>query len=100
MSKQRECTGDEESGCFQTSVEGCAIACENRSSMFVYGIAGSSRCLGSKCKCLCETGAKVNGTCTETSHSGYHLYKYKPGESRSDMYFIIHYQIIIKILKD
>lgn len=47
--------------------------------MFAYGTNdfGGDRCQSEGCKCLCETAASTNGTCTEINHDGYRLFKYK-----------------------
>ena len=78
VSNKHECDGSSEYACLQPSLEACAIACQNRSSMFLYGRAerGTERCYGSKCRCYCEIHASKEGSCTTIAHSGYDLYKY------------------------
>ena len=47
--------------------------------MFAYGTNdfGETRCVAAgTCKCLCETPATLEGTCSQTKNSGYRLYKY------------------------
>ena len=73
--KQHSCKGAREHACLQTSVEGCAQSCHNRSSMFAYATA-EGKCFGGKCKCVCTTGAYVNGTCDVVEKTGYNLYTY------------------------
>ena len=79
VSEQRECSGADESGCMQTSLEDCARTCHKGYSMFLYGRSGGSRCYGDKCMCYCET-ALSEETCNEIYHDGYNLYKYVQGK--------------------
>ena len=76
VSERHECDGAEENGCLQTSVEDCALSCQNRSSMFIYG-QHPDRCSGSKCMCWCETSADKGGNCNEKAHAGFNLFKYE-----------------------
>ena len=80
VSEKNECSGSEESGCLQASLEDCARACHTRCTMFVYGREGGSRCYGDKCLCYCETSASDEGTCSEIDHPDYNLYKYVEGK--------------------
>ena len=76
VADKTECKGSEEDmGKFSTLVE-CAEICKGVSSMFAFGLP-PSRCNSEGCQCLCETSASAEGTCTQTSHSGYRLYKYR-----------------------
>ena len=81
MSEKHECEGGDDYACLQPSLEVCAIACKNRSSMFIYGRADGdeTRCYGGKCRCACEAAASKEGSCTEVPHTGYNVYKYAPG---------------------
>ena len=47
--------------------------------MFIFGTNdfGQNRCDEDGCVCVCETGAKDDGTCNMISHDGYNLYKFK-----------------------
>ena len=47
--------------------------------MFIFGTNdfGQNRCDEDGCVCVCETGAKDDGTCNMVSHDGYNLYKFK-----------------------
>ena len=85
MAEQAECDGNEigyDSNEQIASVEECAERCKGVSSMFVFGTNdfGNPRCNDKGCYCICETAAKIDGTCTQIEHTGYRLYKYKnPG---------------------
>ena len=72
------CNGERENACLQFSVADCAIACHNKSSMFIFGTGKG--CYGSKCKCLCQHGAFQNGTCNQRASSYYNLYRYGYGK--------------------
>ena len=69
-------------------IEYCADRCKGISSMFAFGTNdyGNPRCYTENkypnkgCNCLCETGAKSDGTCSHSSHSGYRLYRYEKGK--------------------
>ena len=43
--------------------------------MFAYA-TDEGKCFGGKCKCVCTTGAYVNGTCDAVEKTGYNLYTY------------------------
>ena len=60
------------------SIDECAMACDGVSSMFVFGTNdfGTTRCYADGCTCLCETGAKNDGTCDTIENKGYHLYRF------------------------
>ena len=59
-------------------IETCAKSCQGVSSMFIFGTNdfGDNRCNADGCRCICETSALADGTCTTVSHNGYKLYKY------------------------
>jgi hypothetical protein len=78
VEEKKQCTGfDIDVGKYFT-VGGCASTCEGRASMFIFGTNkfGRNRCYRNKCKCHCETSAKLDGTCNVKGHSGFVLYKY------------------------
>ena len=78
VSEKKECLGgDYENGKFH-AVDDCAALCNGVSSMFAFGTNdfGTSRCYVDGCRCLCETSATAEGTCTTVDHNGYRLYKY------------------------
>ena len=78
MRQTKECGGTEVSKGNVDSIDKCAIVCNGVASMFAFGTNdfGVTRCHADGCTCLCETGAKVDGTCNMVSHKGYHLYRY------------------------
>ena len=76
VAQERECSGKQEHGCLQTSVENCARSCHNKSSMFAFA-SSSKRCRGGRCKCSCETSASANGTCNQTGNPAFNLYKFE-----------------------
>lgn len=47
--------------------------------MFIYGTNdfGVTRCNYGGCNCFCELAASDDGTCDQTGHGGYRLYKYE-----------------------
>ena len=81
VAEKHECDGEEVSGCLQTTLEDCALACYNISSMFIYGNllsdATDTRCWGNKCRCMCETAATSDRKCTRSPTISYNLYAYK-----------------------
>ena len=74
----KECGGQEISKGNRDSVDECAKACNGVASMFALGTNdfGTTRCYADGCACLCETGAKDDGTCDTVDHKGYHLYRF------------------------
>ena len=78
VGEKEECGGDEVFKGYMDSVDGCAEACKGQTSMFAFGTNdfGVDRCEGNGCKCLCETSAKADGTCTVVEHKGYRLYRF------------------------
>ena len=60
------------------SIDECAKTCNGVASMFAFGTNdfGVTRCYSDGCTCLCETGAKDDGTCDAVDHSGFRLYRY------------------------
>ena len=83
---------------FFATIDECSEMCKKVSSMFAYGTNdyGTTRCNSAGCTCLCETAASKDGTCSQTSHNGYRLYKYKTDGNISFAYFI--YIIFISFL--
>ena len=78
VEEKKECSGSEfENGKFHV-VEDCASQCKGVASMFAFGTNdfGESRCYNDGCRCLCETSATEEGTCTTVDMDGYRLYKY------------------------
>ena len=78
---QKECDGSEiNAGRFSTLVE-CAEICKGKSTVFAFGAkvprSSNNRCFADGCQCLCETSASTDGTCSQASHIGYRLYKYR-----------------------
>ena len=72
-----ECSGSEISkGHFHTPDE-CFNACKNDATMFTFGTNeyGEEKCGERGCKCFCQKSATSYGTCDETDHNGYMLYK-------------------------
>ena len=47
---------------------------------------GTTRCYADGCTCLCETGAREDGTCDTVNHNGYHLYRFG---TTSKFYFFL-----------
>ena len=85
-----ECDGSNNALGSIPTIEECASNCNGQASMFAYGTNdyGTSRCDSGGCKCLCETAASTEGTCTEINHNGYRLYKYK---SAGNIMFIVNF---------
>ena len=61
-----------------TSIDQCAIACKDLASMFAFGTNafGRDRCHRDGCKCVCQLGARYDGTCDVKEHMGYNLYRF------------------------
>ena len=78
VEETKECGGQEISKGNKDSIDDCAKACDGVSSMFALGTNdfGTTRCYADGCSCLCETGAKDDGTCDTVNHNGYHLYRF------------------------
>ena len=78
VAKTKECRGEEISKYNRDSIEECAMACNGASSMFAFGTNdfGTARCYADGCTCLCETGAREDGTCDTIENKGYHLYRF------------------------
>ena len=78
VEEKKECTGEEVNKGGKDSIDQCAMACSRLSSMFVFGTNdfGNDRCFSDGCKCICETGAKDDGTCDTVGHNGFRLYRY------------------------
>ena len=94
VAEKKECDGSEINFNYKTTmatedIAMCAHICREKSSMFALGTNdfGNDRCNvdGYKhgCSCLCETGAKPDGTCDIVGATGYRLYKYKKGKMKS-----------------
>ena len=79
VSEKKECSGSEIGENGYNDVDDCASYCKGKSTMFAFGTNdfGTTRCYGDGCRCLCETSATKDGTCTTLDHDGYRLYKYK-----------------------
>ena len=90
IADKTECAGSENSYYDISTVGECSKRCKNQSSMFAYGTNdyGTTRCSSIGCTCLCETAASKDGTCSQTSHNGYRLYKYKTDGNMLFAYFI------------
>ena len=67
-----ECAGREEKVGHTDTLKGCSAKCLGRSQWFIYGKQGQ-RCSGNGCECFCEVPG--GNECTQTSHSGFKLYK-------------------------
>ena len=85
VATKKECTGSEIYAGKFDRIEQCFQKCKRISSIFAWGTNefGTIRCdendeMG-PCKCLCETAAKPGGSCTQTSHNGYRIYRLTPG---------------------
>ena len=96
-----ECSGSETRNKGVSTVDECSKICKGQSSMFAYGTNdyGNERCTSTGCTCYCETAASMDGTCSQRSHTGYRLYKYKNDGKTSFVYFIYinlwhHYLIL------
>ena len=78
VGEQQECEGREIGKGKMDSIDDCAKACREHASMFVFGTNdfGVDRCDLTGCNCLCETGARSDGTCDTADHRGYRLYKF------------------------
>ena len=82
VANKKECTGNEYSEMNFSTLSECAEFCKGPSvnaKMFAFGTNdyGANRCYSDeKCKCLCELAASSEGTCTQTNHNGYRLYRY------------------------
>ena len=79
VSEKKECGGSEIYQQHQNSISHCSNECRGKASMFIFGTNdfGQNRCYEDGCICVCETGAKDDGTCDMVSHDGYNLYKFK-----------------------
>ena len=82
VAEQKECAGSE-IGTVQSSLVNCASFCYGKSTMYAYGTNdfGNNRCgagdgYAGGCVCLCETASVAGGSCTQTTNTGYRLYKY------------------------
>ena len=87
VAEKQSCNGGKKDilhGCLQSSEGDCAIACHNKSSMFVFGIGGA--CYGQKCTCWCHTDAFQNGTCNQIPSTLYNLYRYGYGKGESNFH--------------
>ena len=90
LAEQTDCYGDREFADLQISVDACASACRNKTSLFVYGRLGFSRCTPSGlCHCYCERDSK-DKTCTKGRQDDekYNLYWFKQGKQCKIMYFV------------
>ena len=79
LAAKAECKGEEKIMGYLKGIEKCAVSCEGKASLFAYGTNeyGENRCNSDgECKCLCETGASVDGECDQKGHNGFNLYKY------------------------
>ena len=94
MAEKKECDGSEINFNYKTTMATedigmCAHICREKSSMFALGTNdfGNDRCNVDSykhgCSCLCETGAKPDGTCDIIGATGYRLYKYKKSKIKS-----------------
>ena len=85
VADKQECGGSEVNKRGVKDMKSCARECYGVSSMFIYGTNdfGTNRCgeawVGNGCACVCETAAKVEGTCNMVKHNGYRLFKYEKG---------------------
>ena len=80
--KRKHCVGSEVKMGYQYSLEDCAKACFNVSSMFIYGTNDFNyyppRCSVAQdgCLCYCQISASEEGSCDTKAHMGYKLYRY------------------------
>ena len=77
VAAKEECKGSYTRDCDYSSVEQCALGCANVSSMFVFGLAGTYSCVAGNCQCHCALSATANGSCEQTSHNAFDLYRIK-----------------------
>ena len=79
VSEKKECGGSEFHIGALSTIDECSKSCYGRSSMFAFGTNdyGTIRCWENGCSCYCETAASSEGTCSQSNHNGYRLYKYK-----------------------
>ena len=100
LAEKTECDGDEEFVGELSSVQECAQACKDKSSLFIYGRQGSDRCTTdqnglTKCRCQCQSESQ-NGVCTKGREDDdkYDLYSYlmegKIRASKADVKIINH----------
>ena len=75
VQKDRECETDDVRKDGLKTIEECATACKDISTMFVF----DDECY-SICGCYCEIGASPNGTCPLKMARFYKLYKYVKGK--------------------
>ena len=72
VEKNKECREVGRS-CPQSSLEGCARACQNLSHVFVYEEKSHQ---GPSHNCYCEVEAFLTGKCNLKDAPGHNLYKY------------------------
>ena len=91
VADKTECRGSEKDMGYISTADECSKKCKGQSSMFSFGTRdyGDSRCGFTGCKCFCETSASMDGTCSQVSHNGYRLYKYKTDGKISFVYFVL-----------
>ena len=78
VAERKECSGSEVEKPRVPLVADCAANCHGIASMFIFGTNDfeKPRCNEEGCWCICETSAAIHGTCDQTDHNGYRLYKY------------------------
>ena len=80
------CDGTNDEKGYLASPPECANSCKGSTpatTVFSFGNAnvtekicgGKECCKNGKCICVCEQGAKADGTCKITPKGGYHLYR-------------------------
>ena len=100
VGEKEECDGAKYEDKRYRTLSDCASQCKGVSSMFAFGTAefGDSQCLGdATCRCLCETSATKEGTCTTINNDGYRLYKFL--QTGTGDYFVVNTLLILYIYR-
>ena len=86
------CAGTQTSKGWPATINDCAKQCQGVADFFAFGTSeyGNSNCAGGCCKdetcrCYCYEGSA--GSCSPTTHNGYHAYKYSSGSKTLVCYF-------------
>ena len=77
VAERNECPDAEIRQGYLKDITQCYERCIGKSSMFLFGRSGSSRCNKTGyCSCFCESAASQIGTCKQQFKFEYNLYKY------------------------
>ena len=86
------CAGTQANKGWPATINDCAKQCQGVADFFAFGTSeyGNSNCAGGCCKdegcrCYCYEGSA--GSCSPTTHNGYHAYKYSSGSKTLVCYF-------------